>query len=462
MLKEIEVIGLYGAFDHPIVLKDENINLILGENGLGKTLILKMINAFFCKDFLEIYSFHFQKFILTFDDGIKIVVEKSENSDQEALVITKLPESKKTKKEVYNIPIFIRQRRSRYRDRDRDNKYYDFQEDIHYMIRHYLPFPVERIAPDRWLDLKNDITLTGRELLQIHREYFPKDLINKIENSTFFENGFPEWLSSKTESLTSIFIETQRLLIKSDEEKYRSSIIKYSLELAEIIRNKTVIATDLGSRLDKSYPNRVIKQITQRRQITDTAISEGLERLNEKRALLNKVGLLDTNEEEDLDPSSYLSGTKQSGNKDLLRDVLQVYIDDSNQKLIVYDDLALKLELLINIINKRFLHKKMSIDKKEGFVFQSMKTNKPIPLSGLSSGEQHELVLFYQLLFNTKPNSLLLIDEPEISLHVTWQNHFIEDLREVIKLNKFSAIIATHSPDIINNNWNLTIELEGA
>ena len=103
----------------------------------------------------------------------------------------------------------------------------------------------------------------------------------------------------------------------------------------------------------------------------------------------------------------------------------------------------------------------MSIDKKTGFVFNSSITNKNIPLSGLSSGEQHELVLFYQLLFNTEPNSLLLIDEPEISLHISWQNHFIDDLRDVIKLNNFSAIIATHSPDIINKNWDLTVKLKG-
>ncbi len=103
----------------------------------------------------------------------------------------------------------------------------------------------------------------------------------------------------------------------------------------------------------------------------------------------------------------------------------------------------------------------MSIHKSRGFVFTSQLTGKDIPLSGLSSGEQHELVLFFQLLFDTEPNSLLLIDEPEISLHISWQNHFINDLKEVIILNNLSAIIATHSPDIINKNWKLTVQLKG-
>lgn len=176
--------------------------------------------------------------------------------------------------------------------------------------------------------------------------------------------------------------------------------------------------------------------------------------------MLNKVGLIDT-EEENLHPISTAIKRQSGKNKELLKDVLQLYLEDSNDKLTIYDDLSKRIDLLITIINKRFLYKKITIDKNKGFVFTSSITSKNIPLAGLSSGEQHELVLFYQLLFNTEPDSLLLIDEPEISLHISWQNEFINDLSEVIKLNNLTALIATHSPDIINNNWNLTVQLKG-
>ena len=68
---------------------------------------------------------------------------------------------------------------------------------------------------------------------------------------------------------------------------------------------------------------------------------------------------------------------------------------------------------------------------------------------------------FYELLFRTKPNALILIDEPELSLHVAWQVEFLKDLERVIKLSSFDVILATHSPQIINNRWDLTKELEG-
>jgi len=67
--------------------------------------------------------------------------------------------------------------------------------------------------------------------------------------------------------------------------------------------------------------------------------------------------------------------------------------------------------------------------------------------------------LLFELLFNAKENSLVLIDEPEISLHVVWQKEFLNDIQEIIKLQKIDIIIATHSPQIINNRWDLTVDL---
>jgi predicted ATP-binding protein involved in virulence len=70
-------------------------------------------------------------------------------------------------------------------------------------------------------------------------------------------------------------------------------------------------------------------------------------------------------------------------------------------------------------------------------------------------------VLLYELLFKTKQNALILIDEPELSLHVAWQVEFLNDLARVIKLSSFDVILATHSPQIINDQFDLAVELKG-
>lgn len=140
--------------------------------------------------------------------------------------------------------------------------------------------------------------------------------------------------------------------------------------------------------------------------------------------------------------------------------ILSVYIEDVEKKLAVFDELADKIGLLTRIINKRFSYKQVTIDKDQGFVFTNSKSVTLSP-TDLSSGEQHELVLLYELLFKVKPHSLILIDEPELSLHVAWQMDFLSDLQEVTKLSVMDILIATHSPQIINDRWDLTVRLKG-
>lgn len=64
-----------------------------------------------------------------------------------------------------------------------------------------------------------------------------------------------------------------------------------------------------------------------------------------------------------------------------------------------------------------------------------------------------------KLIFNTKPNSLVLIDEPEISFHPEWQEKFLEIVEQIQALNSFQLLIATHSPYLIGDRWENVIEL---
>ncbi|NJO17074.1 MAG: AAA family ATPase [Thioploca sp.] len=102
-----------------------------------------------------------------------------------------------------------------------------------------------------------------------------------------------------------------------------------------------------------------------------------------------------------------------------------------------------------------FSIKTIKIDRKKGFLAEG-RDKKLLPLESLSSGEQHELVLNCDLLFKILPNTLVLIDEPELSLHLSWQKRFLQDLLEIVKIAEFNVLIATHSPllsVIILNSW---------
>ena len=119
-----------------------------------------------------------------------------------------------------------------------------------------------------------------------------------------------------------------------------------------------------------------------------------------------------------------------------------------------------RIELIRSIVDARFLQKTISIDRREGFVAHT-RDGRRLKLSGLSSGEQHELVLLYELLFRAEQNTFILIDEPELSLHIAWQQQFLRDLLKITKVASLTALVATHSPQIIHDRWDLTVELLG-
>ena len=125
----------------------------------------------------------------------------------------------------------------------------------------------------------------------------------------------------------------------------------------------------------------------------------------------------------------------------------------------VFDNLTDKIELFVRIVNSKFIHKRMEISKDSGFVFTSS-DGKILRPENLSSGEQHAVVLFHVLLFKVQSDTLILIDEPELSLHVVWQQQFIKDIQDIIRLDGFDVLVATHSPQIIHDRWDLAVALK--
>jgi predicted ATP-binding protein involved in virulence len=156
-----------------------------------------------------------------------------------------------------------------------------------------------------------------------------------------------------------------------------------------------------------------------------------------------------------------LSTTQATGNlvfKEEHAKALKVYFDDFDAKYSVYEDFIHKLELYTDIINDRLSFKSIKISRISGVEVIDAQ-GKGIKLNQLSSGEKQEIVLFYELIFGTPQNVLLMIDEPEISLHILWQKKFMDDLLRIIEYKNINVIVATHSPQIINNHWERQIDL---
>jgi predicted ATP-binding protein involved in virulence len=276
------------------------------------------------------------------------------------------------------------------------------------------------------------------------------------------KNG--EWLGEIQKSVQVRFIESERLRriakLPRRAREYEGppalelSVAVHSGELAKAIQNKLAEYASVSQSLDRTFPVRLVETMQSRpgeHQLGGAELRSKLDQLEAKRARLQDAGLLDKQQDPRFQVPEELQETQR---------VLTVYVKDVEQKLSVFDDIATKIDLLKEIVNSRFSFKSMAIDKEKGFIFNAQ-GGQPLSPTHLSSGEQHMLVLFSELLFRVEPNSLVMIDEPEISLHVTWQQQFLRDVQRVTELASFDVLIATHSPQIVHDRWDdLTVELQ--
>jgi len=435
-IKQITVKHLFGIFDHTINLNmEERITIIHGKNGFGKTSILRLVNGFFNLKYSDIRAIPFQKFTIIFDDNSFVdVVKDSTSKNKKSNVRPKINfnfTSSDQKEKLTFYPNLL------------DGKTISFPLS---MIDDFIP-GLDRVGSEKWLYTPTKEIMDLEDIYERFGEYLPKQ----------FQKEYPDWLKKIRDSINVRFIESQRLLDISNSAKIGRtirrpmtlySVASYSEDLAENIQTKLAEYGQLSQTLDRTFPARVVQK---KASLTDDQLREKIDQLESERNQLISAGLLKKDEDSNFQVKDSID--------DSTRKLLSVYIEDVDKKLNVFNDIYPKVELFKNIINKKYSFKSVTIDQSKGFIFTTQEGEVLSP-TDLSSGEQHELVILYELLFKVKPNTLILIDEPEMSLHISWQQEFLKDLQEITKLSGLDILMATHSPDIINDRWDLTVELE--
>ena len=140
------------------------------------------------------------------------------------------------------------------------------------------------------------------------------------------------------------------------------------------------------------------------------------------------------------------------------RRILAVFLSDWHRKLAPLLPVHEKLQMLQQIVGEKLKDKHLRLDENARLRIETVEGT-VIPVDQLSSGEQHLLALFAMLLFSASQSSVVLIDEPEISLHAEWKHAFLDDIQRVASTADLQFVLATHSTAIINGQWDLVEEL---
>lgn len=447
LVKSIKIEGLFEIFNYNIEYPaSEKVLIITGPNGFGKTQVLNILYHLFNRKFQFFNKLVFEKITIGLSRDISIVIEKVRELPEYQLEVFDLGEEiRKTKlvpKETLRIGFYENKR-----EIELIESSFELRENQVKIVERYLP--ISRLSGDKWVDDRTGQIMGYDELFEKFSDQLPVELwggANQIRNQR------------SNEILNSInvhLIREQRLFqrVQNPEKNYRfdreqtimiETIQTYAHELRELINGTSQKYSMISQTLDSTYPDRLVRE---KSRVSKQEYDERLAELNTKQVKLTRNGL-------------YGSKQKVLGFSEDDAKALLLYLNDLDQKLSVFDELLEKLELFTSILNeRRFTYKSIAIDRDKGFYFKTTR-DKILNLNQLSSGEQHEVVLLYELIFKSQQGIMVLIDEPEISLHITWQKEFLGDLLRIIKIQDFQVLIATHSPSIINDRWDLVYNLE--
>ena len=115
------------------------------------------------------------------------------------------------------------------------------------------------------------------------------------------------------------------------------------------------------------------------------------------------------------------------------------------------------LTAFVELTNKFFVQtgKEVSIDR--GGDVQIKMGNRSTSLNALSSGERQIFIMLAHLSMNRRllKDGVFIVDEPELSLHMDWQNMFVDAVQAANP--KLQIILATHAPAIIGGRNDLCI-----
>lgn len=445
-ISRICVNSLYGLYDHDVPLNmHDRMTIIHGPNGVGKTALLRLVEALVQGKYFELARVTFQSFSLDLSDGSVLGVrEKAGPETQNVRQQEPDVENKRPELEVFFAPVNGDEQTQPLHPQRFDSSRLLKQIDIE------LPW-IGRIGQDQWMDHRTDTVYNSEEIISNFADMLPPRIRKKI----FAE---PEWLASIRARVSVHLIETQRLLrIGSVSRRNWNSndavvsiVQNYAKELHVSIAEALANYGKTSQSLDQSFPQRLLSG--NMHPLSSDDLKQQMGELENGRAKLKRIGLLDDDRGYPFDVAT-LDRADETQKK-----VMTLYVEDTASKLSVLDGLAARVILLLDSVNKKFRNKTLSIDKNRGLIATDS-NGRALDLDSLSSGEQHELVLMYDLLFRVRPNTLVLIDEPELSLHLIWQKTFLADLAQIVSTVKFDVLLATHSPFIAGDREDLMIDL---
>ncbi|WP_236570759.1 ATP-binding protein [Streptomyces albidoflavus] len=277
-----------------------------------------------------------------------------------------------------------------------------------------------------------------------------------------FERVKGTWAEELFADARAIFVDTQRLdaaptSVRPQSRAVRpmkpgataTKILLYINQVTAQLSDARRKSLDESLSADQTFAERVMQKA--RTTIKERELKDRYERIADQHAELHASGM-SVRAVDVRFPEGRPNPTEKR--------ILNIFLDDWERKLKPLLPIHEKLSSLRGIVETKFIGKELSLSPRGQIRFRSKVNGKNLSVHSLSSGEQHLLAVFTMLLFSAEKGALVLIDEPEISMHAAWKHDFLKDIEEVARISDLQILIATHSSAIVHGNWHLVQEFE--
>lgn len=440
ILKSFLARNVYGYLDFDFDLH-KDLNFLVGGNGSGKTTALKLINGLLVPNFRELMFVPFEYAELKIEHKNELITI-SARSDESNIEL-----SVSSVDEKVNLPNYADVELEYYSHKGHDRE--EFIEEINRknsdspVVKKLaeIPSPIF-LGLDRRKEQGNNEK--GIEYYSERERWMARKANNRAFRARRLIKGSLGASLMETELLVQDAYRRLRQLEENQSSRLRDSILLSAFQYTEFTLDEDA--------LQSNFWNEKAVFLKRKKEIKDA---------------LSKIGVKDSRLSSEVDTffdrlTSLFESIPDEGEKGFNVELLtnKAQIDRIANIVEVIDEYKSKIDKLFKPINE-FIEvvngfysdskKSLSIDTVGQLVVQRP-DGKKCTIEGLSSGERQLLVIFAHAFFNryNEKTTVFIIDEPELSLHLRWQERFAEKILEVSPKSQF--LLATHSPEIIAGN----------